>query len=199
MHGRCLSHDPQPGGTYPWPPVEIAPAQRTLTESERIAREIKDGTLSGFVSSGTFVTGEAKFKAMLRIDGRFSGRITSRDGELIVGFGGRVDAIVDVSVVTVQGIVNGDLIASRRVELGRAAIVMGNIRTPSLVVEQGATFEGTCKMAQQPGSVELSTQSDCAHDARQPARLGSQVDQEDFDPLKNPTPSLATPITNLLH
>jgi cytoskeletal protein CcmA (bactofilin family) len=163
----------RPGGDYPRPPVEIAPAQRTLTESEMTAREIEDGTLSGFISSGAFVTGEAKFKAMLRIDGHFSGRITSRDGELIVGFGGRVDAIVDVSVVTVQGIVDGDLIASRRIELGRAAIVTGNIRTPSLVIAQGATFEGICKMAQQPAGVELSTQSDGPHDARQPARLGS--------------------------
>lgn len=135
----------------------------------------------------------------MRIDGRFSGRITSRDGELIVGFGGRVDANVDVSVVTVQGIVNGDLIASRRIELGRAAIVIGNIRTPSLIIAPGATFEGTCKMAQQPAGVELSTLSDGAHDARQPARLGAQVDQEDFDPLKNPAPAVVTPITNLLH
>ncbi len=116
-----------------------------------------------------------------------------------MGFGGRVDANVDVSVVTVQGIVNGDLIASRRIELGRAAIVIGNIRTPSLIIAPGATFEGTCKMAQQPAGVELSTLSDGAHDARQPARLGAQVDQEDFDPLKNPAPAVVTPITNLLH
>lgn len=58
---------------------------------------------------------------MLWIDGRFSGRITSPGGKLILGAGGRVDANVDVSVAIVQGIVNGDLIASRRVELGRAA------------------------------------------------------------------------------
>jgi cytoskeletal protein CcmA (bactofilin family) len=144
----------QIGEAYPRPPTEIASAPRAQTESETIAREIKDGTLSGFVSSGTFVTGEVKFKAMLRIDGRFSGRITSSGGELIVGAGGRVDANVDVSVVIVQGIVNGDLIASRRVELGRAAKVTGNIQTPSLVIEQGATFEGACKMGQQPANAE---------------------------------------------
>lgn len=142
----------QTGETNTRPPIEIPPAQRDLTESETIAREIKDGTLSGFVSSGTFVTGEVKFKAMLRIDGRFSGGITSSGGELIVGAGGRVDANVDVSVVIVQGIVNGDLTASRRVELGRAAKVTGNIQTPSLVIEQGATFEGACKMRQQPAN-----------------------------------------------
>ena len=136
------------------PPIEITSAPRALTESETIACEIKDGTLSGFVSSGTFVTGEVKFKAMLRIDGRFSGRITSTGGKLIVGAGGRVDANVDVSVAIVQGIVNGDLIASRRVELGRAARVIGNIQTPSLAIEQGATFEGACKMRPQSANAE---------------------------------------------
>jgi len=150
----------QTGETYTRPPTEIASAPRALTESETIAREIKDGTLSGFVSSGTFVTGEVKFKALLRIDGRFSGRITSSDGELIVGAGGSVDANVDVSVVIVQGTVNGDLIASRRVELGRAAKVTGNIQTPSLVIEQGATFEGACKMPQQPANAEKAAEAE---------------------------------------
>jgi cytoskeletal protein CcmA (bactofilin family) len=43
---------------------------------------------------------------------------------------------------------NGDIIAGQRIELGRAAKVSGNIQTPSLVIEQGAVFEGSCKMVQ---------------------------------------------------
>lgn len=150
----------QTGETDSRPPIEIASAPRALTESETIAREIRDGILSGFVSSGTFVTGEVKFKAMLRIDGRLSGRITSPGGKLIVGAGGRVDANVDVSVAIVQGIVNGDLIASRRVELGRAARVIGNIQTPSLLIEQGAHFDGACRMRQQPANAEKPAEAE---------------------------------------
>lgn len=131
------------------PGIEAAPVAKALTDSETIAREIKDGTLNGFVSSGTLVTGEAKFKAMLRIDGRFSGQITSDNGTLMVGAGGRVDANINVAVVTIQGIVNGDVIASKRVELGRAAHLTGNIKTPALVIEPGAIFEGTSRMVEQ--------------------------------------------------
>ena len=43
---------------------------------------------------------------------------------------------------------NGDIIAGQRIELGPAAKVSGNIQTPSLVIEQGAVFEGSCKMVQ---------------------------------------------------
>jgi len=125
------------------------PGSKALTESENIAREIKDGSLSGFVGSGTVITGEASFKSMLRVDGRFSGRITSTTGTLIVGAGGQVDANVEVSVATIHGVVNGDIIAGQRIELGRAAKLNGNIQTPSLMIEQGAVFEGSCKMVQQ--------------------------------------------------
>src|SRR5260221_6484641 len=130
------------------PATENAAAPKALTESETIAREIKDGSLSGFVGSGTVITGEASFKSMLRVDGRFSGRITSGTGTLIVGAGGQVDANVEVSVAQIHGVVNGDIIAGQRIELGRAAKVSGNIQTPSLVIEQGAVFEGSCKMVQ---------------------------------------------------
>src|SRR5260221_3370621 len=130
------------------PTPEAATTPKALTESETIAREIKDGSLSGFVGSGTVITGEASFKSMLRVDGRFSGRITSGTGTLIVGAGGQVDANVEVSVAQIHGVLNGDIIAGQRVELGRAAKVSGNIQTPSLVIEQGAVFEGSCKMVQ---------------------------------------------------
>lgn len=133
---------------------EAATTPRALTESETIAREIKDGSLSGFVGSGTVITGEASFKSMLRVDGRFSGRITSAGGALIVGAGGQVDANIEVAVATIHGVVNGDIIASDRIELGRAAKLNGNIQTPSLMIEQGAVFEGSCKMTQAKASAD---------------------------------------------
>jgi cytoskeletal protein CcmA (bactofilin family) len=131
------------------PETEAAPVPKAMTDSETIAREIKDGTLNGFVGSGSLVTGNATFKAMLRIDGCFSGRITSENGTLMVGAGGQVDADIDVAVVMVHGVVNGDVIASKRVELGRAAQLTGNIQTPALVIEPGAIFEGISRMVQQ--------------------------------------------------
>ena len=146
--------------TYPayqptTPSVESKPAvepttsgSRAMTESETLARDIKEGTLSGFVGGGTVVTGEANFKAMMRVDGHLSGRVSSSSGTLIVGANGKVDANIEVAVAVIHGTINGDIIATQRLELGRAAKVNGNIQTPSLIIEQGAVFEGTCKMVQ---------------------------------------------------
>ena len=143
--------------------VEAKPATETpaqprgaMTESETLARDIKEGTLSGFVGGGTVMTGEANFKAMMRVDGTLSGRVSSSSGTLIVGANGKVDANIEVAVAVIHGTINGDIIATQRLELGRAAKVHGNIQTPSLIIEQGAIFEGSCKMLQMTAAVDKS-------------------------------------------
>jgi cytoskeletal protein CcmA (bactofilin family) len=100
------------------------------------------------------VTGEANFKAMMRVDGHLSGRVSSSSGTLIVGANGKVDANIEVAVAVIHGTINGDIIATQRLELGRAAKVNGNIQTPSLIIEQGAVFEGSCKMVQMSAAVD---------------------------------------------
>ncbi|HEV2762345.1 MAG TPA: polymer-forming cytoskeletal protein, partial [Pyrinomonadaceae bacterium] len=120
---------------------------RAVTEAESLAREIKDGTMSGFVGGGTVLTGEVVFKGMLRVDGHLSGSVRSEKGTLIVSSGGRVDADIEVAVARVNGTVNGDITATERIEFGRTARVNGNIQTPALAIEQGAVFEGVCRMA----------------------------------------------------
>lgn len=127
---------------------QTSTTSRAVTESESLAREIKEGTLTGFVGNGTTLTGEASFKGMLRVDGHLSGRVSSSDGTLIVSTNGQVDANVEVAVAQIYGTVNGDIIASKRIEMGRVAKVTGNIQTPALVIEQGALFEGSCRMMQ---------------------------------------------------
>ncbi len=132
---------------------------RAVTESESLARDIKEGTLTGFVGNGTTLTGEANFKGMLRVDGGLSGRVSSADGTLIVSTNGRVDANVEVAIAQIYGTVNGDITATKRIEMGRTAKVTGNIQTPTLAIEQGAIFEGSCRMVQLKEQTEAAAAS----------------------------------------
>lgn len=133
----------------PATPTPSAPsAPRAVTESEALARDLREGVVSGFVGSGTVVSGDAEFKGMLRIDGYFTGRIRSEKGSLIVSAGGKVDADIEVASAKINGAVKGDIVAGQRIELGRSARVHGNIQTPALVIEEGAVFEGVCRMLQ---------------------------------------------------
>src|SRR5215207_8131195 len=83
-------------------------AQRAVTESEALARDLRDGVVSGFVGTSTSVSGDAEFKGMLRIDGHFTGRVRSEKGSLIVSAGGVVEANIEVASAKINGTVKGD-------------------------------------------------------------------------------------------
>jgi cytoskeletal protein CcmA (bactofilin family) len=121
-------------------------ATRAISESDSMARDIKEGRLSGFVGHGTTLTGETVFHAMLRVDGHLIGTVSSETGTLIVGTNGQVDANVSVAAAMINGSVNGDIIATEKLQLGRTARVIGNIQCPKLIVEDGAILEGNCTM-----------------------------------------------------
>jgi cytoskeletal protein CcmA (bactofilin family) len=168
---------------------------KAMTESETLARDIKEGTLSGFVGNGTSVTGEATFKAMLRVDGHLSGRVSSGSGTLIVGANGKVDANIEVAVAVIHGTINGDIIATQRLELGRAAKVNGNIQTPSLVIEQGGIFEGSCKMLQMSAAADKNKNHPLDASSMKPITAdGSPKSSESAKPTDVPK---QPPVTNV--
>ncbi|MGB9177805.1 MAG: polymer-forming cytoskeletal protein [Pyrinomonadaceae bacterium] len=131
-----------------------ASASRAVSETDALARDIREGLVSGFVGGGTTLKGDANFKGMLRVDGHLSGRITSDKGTLIVSSGGQVDANIEVGIARINGTVNGDIIATERIEFGRTAKVSGNVQTPALIIEQGALFDGSCRMSQPTAAPE---------------------------------------------
>lgn len=107
---------------------------------------IKQRQRSGPVESIPELDGELSFKDMLRVNGHIAGKVTSARGTLIIDGSARVDADIDVGVAVIGGIVNGDIIAHERVELGPAAIISGNIATRALTMKPGAIFQGDCRM-----------------------------------------------------
>ncbi len=121
---------------------------QAFSDSELMARDIKEGRLSGFVGNGTVLTGETTFDSMLRVDGHLKGQVTSNNGTLVIGSTGQVDAGISVSTALVNGAVNGDIVATEKLTLGRSARVVGDIMAPRLVIEDGAILEGKCSMVE---------------------------------------------------
>jgi cytoskeletal protein CcmA (bactofilin family) len=167
-------------------PYASQPQQnRAMSESESMARDIKEGRLSGFVGNGTVLTGETNFQAMLRVDGHLTGRVTSENGTLIIGSTGKVDANIAVAAAMINGMVNGDIVASEKIELGRTARVTGNIQTPRLVMEDGAILEGGITMTKAREALEkrnadiTSQYSSAAAATAEPVYQESEPDDSD--------------------
>jgi cytoskeletal protein CcmA (bactofilin family) len=103
------------------------------------------GGLTAFIDRGSDFEGKLSFQDTVRIDGRFSGEITS-ENTLIVGEGGEIHAKIRSATVAISGTVEGDIVATKRLVLHKTAQVTGDVETPCLVIEDGAVFNGQVKM-----------------------------------------------------
>lgn len=165
------SDQPDPGeiqeqaasDTYRYSSESAGAPARAISESDSMARDIKEGRLSGFVGHGTTLTGETEFNAMLRVDGHLIGSVSSDSGTLIIGTNGQVDANITVAAAMINGAVNGDIFASEKLQLGRTARVLGNIHSPRLIVEEGAILEGSCSMLKARETQEEEAIASAAH------------------------------------
>jgi cytoskeletal protein CcmA (bactofilin family) len=121
-------------------------AQAVARSKESVPRiNIPRDNWLGFVGDVVSFTGEVTFKTSLRIDGNFSGHINSENGTLTIGDGAKLShAVISVAVARINGTVEGEVRASELV-LGRTANVTGDISTGTLIVEEGALFNGRCR------------------------------------------------------
>jgi cytoskeletal protein CcmA (bactofilin family) len=104
------------------------------------------GEIRAFLGEGTQFKGVLSFAGAVRIDGHLEGEIVGQE-LLIIGEPAQVKAEIEVGTLVVSGRVQGSISARERVELLRPGRVTGTIRTPCLVVAEGAVFNGNCEMA----------------------------------------------------
>jgi cytoskeletal protein CcmA (bactofilin family) len=110
--------------------------------AEQVEETVEITTLLG---KGSHFDGKLTFEGTVRIDGDFSGEVFS-DDILVVGEGGHVKAEVNIGSIIIEGTVEGNIRASRTVEIHAPGLVKGNIVTPSLFIDRGVVFEGNCQM-----------------------------------------------------
>ncbi len=102
--------------------------------------------VAGFLDQGTSLTGELEFSGTLRIDGNFHGSISTNDC-LIIGENATVNADIKAGEMEIHGQVFGSIVCTRRVEVSPTGRVRGDIETPVLVIDAGATIDGRTRMA----------------------------------------------------
>lgn len=115
-----------------------------LTDQAREAATIID-------KEATF-EGKMTFQGSVVIQGKFKGEVFS-DGTLIVGEGGLVEGQVEIGKIFIQGDVRGNIHAKERIEINAPAVVQGDISAPSLIIKEGAVFEGNCSMGRHKENV----------------------------------------------
>ncbi len=94
------------------------------------------------IGKSVLVKGELSGSEDLYLDGEVEGSIQLRDHSLVVGPHGRVRANVNARDVVVHGKVDGNIRGTERVELKKSAVLVGDISTQKIIIEEGAFFKG---------------------------------------------------------
>lgn len=111
----------------------------------KLGRAGSVGELNGFLDAGSSIQGDLRFQENFRVDGRLTGRVVST-GDLIVGREGEVDGEIEVANLYVFGTLRGRVKAKGRVEISRGSRIYADIETETFQIDEGARFEGHCKM-----------------------------------------------------
>ena len=104
-----------------------------------------DAEIKAYMGEDTVFNGLLNYSGTVRIDGKFEGQVVTED-TLIIGETGHVMAEISAGTIICMGYVEGNLMASQKIEIHPTGKVVGNIKSPGLYVELGGVLDGTCDM-----------------------------------------------------
>jgi cytoskeletal protein CcmA (bactofilin family) len=95
------------------------------------------------IGKSVVVKGQIYSREDLYVDGEVDGTIEVQEHRLTVGPNGKVRASVKAGEAVIRGTVHGDIEARDRVDIRKEAKLVGDLKTASIVIEDGAYFKGS--------------------------------------------------------
>lgn len=114
---------------------------------EETKTEDLSGNINNIIAKGTSITGDIDAAGNMRIDGKIKGNIKCKS-KVVTGKGSLIDGNIYAQNAEIEGDITGLLEIAEMLILKPTAVVHGDIRTTKLVVENGAKFNGSCKMGE---------------------------------------------------
>lgn len=101
--------------------------------------------MKAFLGKGAEFVGKMIFNGNVRIDGDFQGEIYGQ-GSVDVGQGGLVKANIVVNSIYIGGEVQGSVEVKEKINIHSTGKLLGDVRTPVFIMEEGAVFDGRSHM-----------------------------------------------------
>jgi cytoskeletal protein CcmA (bactofilin family) len=120
-----------------------------LAEADNFTVLGKDVTFKGVVH----------FESTVRLDGSFEGEIHTK-GVLVVGEQATIRGLITVGTLISSGNIQGNVTATDKVTLLKSAVQIGNVKSPTLSIEEGAYFKGVADMGLGPSAEEALQEID---------------------------------------
>lgn len=100
------------------------------------------------ISAGVEINGIINSKGNVRIDGVIKGDVIS-ERNVVIGESGRIEGTLNARNIKLEGKLHGKVTSSEQLTLESTAALDGEITASSLVIKEGAKFEGSCTMTKQ--------------------------------------------------
>ena len=98
-----------------------------------------------FISDGTTIQGEIAVEHDLRVEGFLKGTVTV-GGMLVVCPSGILVGVGHARSATIAGNIKGNIRGQEKIVLEAKSVLMGDLQTRELVINEGAIFQGNCAM-----------------------------------------------------
>ena len=110
-------------------------------------------SVNSIIGEGTTLRGDFDLNGLLRIDGVFYGKVKT-NGKILIGKNGVAECEIFAGTVVIGGKVKGEIIAMEKITLLSTGELMGNIKTPRLIIEEGVIFDGKCEIIEDNKKLE---------------------------------------------
>ena len=108
-----------------------------------MAFSFEDISINTLIGPGSFVSGDVKINGFIRVDGDIDGKIET-SSNVIIGEKARIRGNIDAASVVIGGIVIGDITAPKGIKLLSNSVLIGNVTTKSIQIEENVVFNGHC-------------------------------------------------------
>ena len=94
------------------------------------------------IGKGSKVVANCQIEGRIRVEGDLKGQVTSNG--VVIGASGEVEADIKTGEATIDGKLVGNMEATDSIRLGKNSVVIGEIKSSRLFVEEGAVLKGNC-------------------------------------------------------
>ncbi len=134
----------------------FARASGSNDQAESAVEGLGAVTSLAVIGRGMIIRGHIKSREGLYVDGEVDGTLELPECRLTVGPHGKVQADCTAREVEALGSIRGDLQVTKRITIRKGARMIGDLRTPAIVIEEGAYFKGKIEIVSSAEEAEAA-------------------------------------------
>lgn len=115
----------------------------------------KDSAATTVIAKGTVIEGKFACGENVRLDGSIHGEVKV-DKRFVMGDGSYVKGNIIARDAAIKGKIKGDIQVKEALHLMDSAVIEGNITAKTMVVEEGARYNGSCRIGESSSTPTVS-------------------------------------------